>query len=1329
MSSAFDRPIRVEIDPPISPDRLLLGIEAWRELGLLSDGQVKQLCRQHLTCPIPTPAPQSRPVPTPTPPSADRDEKRPARVPRSSTPRLTRLTQSFLEELSVRWLLFLGVFMTLVSSGLLAVSQWQRFPAAGQYGVLWAYTIVFWVASLWAQRQASLTLTAQTLRIVTLLLVPLNVWAMDRFELWSNPLGWGTLAIAATTLTSIVFQQHYLHRRMNSTESERLSPQGKRGSSRHIAIPPTLSILGLSYLHWGWRWDWLGGNFPIVAVYLGTIATAGCWVWALRQNGNGKPPDRSANSLLRNSIPLILYALLILLGRALWFSSVPAAQMGLAWGICGWLFAYLARTESIEESDSGVDRRNAVHPFWNATGFCLLGFGWLMCVAQYPLQAIAVSGLMVEGLFDRLRRHWRWQDLTAIYAIGWQMVFLIGVAIPDGFRDRAVTAGTQLVQAQQAPGSLLSLTWFPYLLFMLAVNTWIDRQQQPSLARFGDRLALGFGVFLAALGTFNPTLRSLNLLCSTATLATVTQRCYPTSIFSIYLTHVTGLLAIASIIDWQFPLLPVQSWTAIGLAIVLAEWLLVCLWAYFPRTSVKSPSPQRGEDGEGANAPNAGTSNSPSSQRGGLGDIFWRSCWDLGLLLAGLTYFVMGSIPPWSGGLMWIVTPLMLTVMAGVLRDRGPFPHPRQVSAWLSLLGLLCAQMLTVNVPAVRLLSLVLATAAMGVNTCYLRHLIAAAVTVGFGLGAIGVAISDRFSLSYPGWFVVGASVCLLLWLFAARFRHRPPSTLLRLYAQAAGGWANVLCMYNLGWLTWHSIAVFDRLQSPSVAAVMAIGLMIVGLGVRRGGDPDNWMLYGLGWGLELLAIEGLYFFSADPIGLILVNLGLGLATQLLGDWWRWRTARPLPSGWHVIPLLYGGLATLLRLDLVAAWTGFITLGYAAIAIGIGRRYRAWKPLIYIGLVGVSVAAYEVLWYRIAGWDAGDRLVAIAALGTSILYLYRLLTGSLVGYLCVSAAELQGFAHLHWGMSSIVLALAALHPIEVDRGLGLATGVLLTRYAVMQGRQADPNESVSADREVWVYCGILEGVGVLIYIGNRLEIGEWVSPWLGAIAAIAAYFFSILPWSNWGWHPRPWRNSALVIPAAFAGVTSSVINAWSLLTIAMSYAFFARSHRQIRISYLSLMCVNWLLWQQCDRWHLTHPLWFAIPAFLSVVYITQVDPMLCQPAQRDARHVIQAISTAVFGFIALGTANWWVSGGIGLIVLFSGIAFRIRAFLYVGTLIFLLDVVNQIIFLSWQYSFVKWAIGLTLGLMFIGIAANFETRREQIKQMLRHWLAELEDWQ
>jgi hypothetical protein len=46
-----------------------------------------------------------------------------------------------------------------------------------------------------------------------------------------------------------------------------------------------------------------------------------------------------------------------------------------------------------------------------------------------------------------------------------------------------------------------------------------------------------------------------------------------------------------------------------------------------------------------------------------------------------------------------------------------------------------------------------------------------------------------------------------------------------------------------------------------------------------------------------------------------------------------------------------------------------------------------------------------------------------------------------------------------------------------------------------------------------------------------------------------------------------------------------------------------------------------------------------------------------------------------------------------------------------------------------DYPFFKWVIGLLVGIAFISIAANFETRRVQLSSLLRNWLAELEQWQ
>jgi hypothetical protein len=126
--------------------------------------------------------------------------------------------QSLGEELSVRWLLFLGVFLVVLSSGVLAASQWERFPTVGQYGVLFAYTLSFCGFTFWAGKPRNLRLTAQTLLIVTLLLVPINFWAMDSFSLWQNPL---TLIALCIRLAKNTLATHSIHPPINHLRNNR----------------------------------------------------------------------------------------------------------------------------------------------------------------------------------------------------------------------------------------------------------------------------------------------------------------------------------------------------------------------------------------------------------------------------------------------------------------------------------------------------------------------------------------------------------------------------------------------------------------------------------------------------------------------------------------------------------------------------------------------------------------------------------------------------------------------------------------------------------------------------------------------------------------------------------------------------------------------------------------------------------------------------------------------------------------------------------------------------------------------------------------------------
>ncbi len=70
-----------------------------------------------------------------------------------------------------------------------------------------------------------------------------------------------------------------------------------------------------------------------------------------------------------------------------------------------------------------------------------------------------------------------------------------------------------------------------------------------------------------------------------------------------------------------------------------------------------------------------------------------------------------------------------------------------------------------------------------------------------------------------------------------------------------------------------------------------------------------------------------------------------------------------------------------------------------------------------------------------------------------------------------------------------------------------------------------------------------------------------------------------------------------------------------------------------------------------------------------------------------------------------------------------------RAFLYIGTATFLITTIYQSVIFSLQYSFLKWVVGLLVGILLIYIAANFETRRTQITSLIRSAIDEFQSWQ
>jgi len=1303
MTSQLNQSLRIELTVKASQPQLLEGLDVWLHLGLLSDAQVRQLCRKYLSSPLPEPV--ATPAPVPQVVAADTNEVDTTVVKTPSESPLSRMWHSLKDELSVRWLLFLGVFLVVVSSGVLAATQWKNFPAAGQYGVLWAYTVIFWFGSFWAGRQESLQLTAQTLRLVTLLLIPVNFWAMDSFGLWRNPLEWIVIAIAAITLTTITL----------------LNQEIKENASRFA--PNAFLILWLSYLHWGWQWS----GFPLVAVYLGMVGTAILLPkpHALPQSeesitadsqGRGEA-DSNIRAAKQNPVSrelsspstpigslIVIYALAVQLGRAIFVIQLPVAQLGLAIGICGWLLARLGQLETTPTSTSFQSK------IWEGIGGGLLLIGWLVSVREaFPWQATAVSGLALWFLANRLQRFWGRGELIAIFAVGLQAHWLVWRLAPPELQQGIVTFFTQLTNSQSVPVALLGLALFPYLVAMVVLTDWIDRAEKWGLGRFGEQVTFVFGLVLTLVSLLNPTVRSLNLFLSTITLATVTVRWSPTRTELVYLTHVTGLLSIASTIDWLFPNLSQTVWASLLLIIMVIEW------GY----SVFSPSP-----------------------------IWQRSAWHLGFVLSGLSYTLLlndiypsgvyGTPVNQEAGLLWLLTPLCLTGVA----SRVDEPRRRQAS-WLSVAALVVAQALTLGIPGVRLIGLSFATGLMLVNTRYLRQTLAARITIGFALSFIGLLLWDGipgFSrLSVPGWFLVGAIATLVLWLIRNLLQQRS-GTIAALYAEASDNWAVGLCCCELLLLTFHSIGGYLALFPSSWEYLAASTLTGVAIFYRYWQQPSNTVVYSLSWAVELVLAQAILLTGGATLALATANIILGVVTLIVSDWWLAQERHPASlRSIEILPLLYAVLGIGLRWGHFTSWTGLLILGAALTGIGVGRRREEWKQLTHFSLAGISLAWYELVIYQMLQAEGGslvDALTILAGVATAIALAYRSLAwvwhSRSERLWRLSVAEIKITAHIHWAIASLLLVFAVIIALSVATvprlaGTAVVLSLLLGGYALLQGRR---NPDVKAAQE-WVYVGVIEVVATGASVRLLWTELSVLDAWFALIACGLAYAMYELPWQKWGWHPTPWKHSAILLPLVTACLTTEAISDASLLLVAGFYAWIAKRSANIRLTYISVLLIDWAIARWFEQLQLTDPLWYATVLGLSLLYIAQFDSDLKRKEQRQLRHYLRILGSGAICVVALlfHQETGIIPGIISIITIFAGLTLRVRAFLFVGTATFLLTASYQLIVLISRYPFIKWVVGLIVGIIFIGMAANFETRRNQIASVLHTSRSELGAWE
>ncbi len=1304
----------------------------------------------------------------------------------ASTP---TIWQTLKDELSVRWLMFLGVFLVVLSSGVLAATQWSRFPAWGQYGLLWLYTIGFWATGRWANKQEGLGVTANTLRVAALLLIPVNFWAIDSFSLWRQPWELATAVGAVVSLLGMAY----------------LSTQQRHNRSS-AAQWLMGAYLGLSFLQLGWQVP----HWAEIAIYIGSIGIA-IVLQKTRQIEKGA---------------LVIYGLGVLLLRGLFVMKLPLVSFSLAIGILGWLFAQwgiqhqqkLQRVQSIALKNPSL--RLARHQktltgltiLYHRLGAGLLLLGWIVGLSEWqisPWQSVAVDGLALAWIWQRLQhsasdsspeRLWQ-RDLVALFVVGLQTYFLSSFLWRFPSTDALlakILPSIELLFGQNYffAGGLLV---FPYLLFWVWLTAWFWRRGQHSRCHTGENLIVGTGLLATCLTIATPLGLLLDLLFSTAILAYLTHRHAPVRTSYLYLTHCCGLMTVLAVVayrwDWcksitrSFVSFPDNSVVSndVFLGLVVSSVTLTILTSIELWFSARVAEPEH--------------------------DGWQRSAWAFGWVLAALAYsgsFLTLLTFPGSGllwPLWWLVIPTaFIYVATRPTQSALPWQLATQsLSRWWAIGGLAEAVLLTGKNSGWRSIILAAAVGLMcpiiwsvgrqispisvlpndlsrvpdlqprSVRTLNITAIISASIHLGFGLGW-GVNLLHGL-IPNQLWPIVVATVVGGLWFVSKKLRNTA-SPYAVIYSVATDYWAIGLAavgiligvidyLYNdMRWLVVRVISFIDlsninRVQNAGIAdstnwlsntnfSILITTIILLWAMANRQSwqdraasspvSPKTWF-----WSMLMTAQIGLgaavHLVGGGTLTLAAVNVGLAFVFWL-GRFslqqrrvhnGHPRTVTSLIDSWSssAWPVWLAAWGLILRLPFFNSYTGLLSISIGIIGILSSRSFRP-KWLAYGSLLLMTLGCYELVTYQILQAPPGGNIadaLTIYGLVTALLAL----TYRIIAWIQTRRGKnrcwdlpllgLKNVAHAHWAVASIwKVAAAVIPPVPLPQLtlLHLFTSGLLGVYALIQGRDRERGDW-------WVYLGLAELMGVGVYARSIFQGLGVVDEGLILVACLVGVLVLLAPWSEWGWHNRPWRQVALILPLSRVIFEWNNISLLNLAILAIFYGGVARRQRQFGWAYFSLVFVNWAGMRLLVENNLTSPFWYALLVGLSILVVVQWDP--AWRSSRLNRHYGRLAATGLIAVTALVWHQPWLPIGLGLVIGVGGLVWRVRAWLYVGTITFVLSNSYQLVVLITQQPLTKWAIGLLAGILIIALAANFERRREQITQALQHWLDQLQEWQ
>jgi len=500
------------------------------------------------------------------------------------------------------------------------------------------------------------------------------------------------------------------------------------------------------------------------------------------------------------------------------------------------------------------------------------------------------------------------------------------------------------------------------------------------------------------------------------------------------------------------------------------------------------------------------------------------------------------------------------------------------------------------------------------------------------------------------------------------------------------------------------------------------------------------------------------------------------------GAWWasvanRWgitdaigslrRTAAWLP----VVNMLLSTMALLIGLVVVLfyeeRWMR-ISSGFAPVLLAIGLGALAQKErktlLQFMSLLMTGAAAVYMSWADLTPkWSDEivlDFAIRLLIVLSGLAFIYSVLVARFISPESDWMPAVRRIA-VTFGVGAIVVLLGVLgleaayfdtHAgAPVDAVEIAAVGVVLVALiaglislALLPG--CDPLALTEKGRMGYVYAA--EVVGALLFAHIYLCVPELFT---GRIRPYWPYIMWFIASAGVGlgeWlHRRDVR--VLAEPLYRTGIFLPLVPAlgmWVitaektdyptlLFLIGLMYLVLSILRRSVACGLAAAVAGNVALWSlltEHDKllWH--NPQFWLIPPAVSVLVAGHINRHRLSSGQltalRYASILMIYLSSTSEIFIDMGEHLWppMILAGLSIVGVFLGIAFRVRAFMYLGFSFTMLSIVSMVwhAHVAINHTWPWWAFGVSLGIGILTLFGVFEKKRPEIMQ----WIEQLQQW-